>query len=227
MQPSHVVLIITDDAEFATDLIRRWRAERGVPRLTVVGSEVMDSPINAACDLAIVGPVDPPLRAALLTQLDRAGKPVVCLVETSEQVVSERQEHSRAIVLQRKEGWVETIVLLSRECLKRIDLSDRLRRAEQVAGSHFQDAALGRYMLDVRHDFNNALTSVLGNAELLLMDASDLSGQARDQLQTIHQMALHMHAVMHRLSSMAMEMRSHSASQVETQELSHAAVAGS
>lgn len=227
MQPSHVVLIITDDAEFATDLIRRWRAERGVPRLSVVGSEVMDTPVNAGCDLAIVGPVAPALRAALLSYLDAAGAPVICLAETTEQLLSDREKHSRVIVMQRKEGWVETVVLLSRECLKRIDLFGRLRRAEQAAGSHFQDAALGRYMLDARHDFNNALTSVLGNAELLLMDAADLSGQARDQLQTIHEMALHMHAVINRFSSMAMEMRSHATSQVETQELSHAAVEGS
>jgi len=227
VQPSHIVLIITDDAEFATDLIRRWRAERGVPRLTVVGSEVMDSPINDACDLAIVGPVAQPLRAALLGQLDGVGKPVICLAESPEQVHSHKEEHPRVIVLQRNEGWVETVVLLSRECLKRIDLSGRLRRAEQAAGSHLQDATLGRYMLDARHDFNNALTSVLGNAELLLMHDACLTGQVRDQLQTIHEMALHMHAVMHRFSSMAMELRSHSTSQVETQELSHAAVAGS
>ena len=42
-----------------------------------------------------------------------------------------------------------------------------------------REAALGRYMLEVRHAFNNALTSVLGNSELLLLESGALSAQAR------------------------------------------------
>ena len=89
-------------------------------------------------------------------------------------------------------------------------------------------AALGHYMLEARHDFNNSLTSVLGNAELLMMDCSGMPDHARDQVKTIHEMSLHLHAVMQRFSSLAMEMRAvEKQSQDETERASHASFVSS
>ena len=85
-----------------------------------------------------------------------------------------------------------------------------------------RNAALGRYMLENRHNFNNLLTSVLGNAELLLMDAHTFSEEVRDQVQTVHEMALSMYEIMQRFSSIAVEMHvTEKPSQDETHGLSH------
>ena len=70
-----------------------------------------------------------------------------------------------------------------------------------------REAALGRYMLDVRHSFNNALTSVLGHSELLLLEPGALPAQTRDQVETIHTMALQLCEVMRRFSLLESEMR--------------------
>lgn len=83
-----------------------------------------------------------------------------------------------------------------------------------------REAALGRYMLEVRHAFNNALTSVLGNSELLLLESGALSAQARDQLETIHAMSLRLCEVMQRFSRLENEMRfSEDESHSETREV--------
>ena len=83
-----------------------------------------------------------------------------------------------------------------------------------------REAALGRYMLEVRHSFNNALTSVLGNSELLLLESGALSAQTRDQVETIHTMALRLCEVMQRFSRLENEMRfSEGESHCETREV--------
>jgi signal transduction histidine kinase len=107
--------------------------------------------------------------------------------------------------------------------MKRMDLTERVRRAEKSALASSHGALLGRYMLESRHDLNNCLTSVLGNAELLLLDRNAFSEKARDQLQTIHDMALNMHEIMQRFSSVAAEIRTaENSSQGETEKQSHA-----
>ena len=73
-------------------------------------------------------------------------------------------------------------------------------------------------MLDMRHSMNNALTSVLGNAELMLLEPGAFSAEVRDQLATIHTMALRIHDIVQRFSSMESEIKlatkSHSEMQV-------------
>ncbi len=61
-------------------------------------------------------------------------------------------------------------------------------------------------MLEMRHTVNNALTSVLGNAELLLMEPGALSAEMRDHISTIHTMAMRIHEVVQRFSSLETEM---------------------
>ena len=53
---------------------------------------------------------------------------------------------------------------------------------------HF--AALGRFICEARHGLANALTSVLGNSELLLLDSKGSCSEVRRQLETIHAMSL-------------------------------------
>ena len=53
---------------------------------------------------------------------------------------------------------------------------------------------------------NNALTAVLGNAELLMLDGEGLSPQVREQVETIQSMALRLHEMMQRFSSLEAEL---------------------
>jgi hypothetical protein len=76
-------------------------------------------------------------------------------------------------------------------------------------------------MLDMKPSVNNALTSMLGNAELLLLEPGQLSKQSLAQIKTIHSMTLRINEIMQRFSSLATEIReAENASQVETEELS-------
>jgi signal transduction histidine kinase len=82
----------------------------------------------------------------------------------------------------------------------------RAQRAEDELKSLEQQAALGRYMLEVRHTLNNSLTSVLGNSELLLLDPESLSSEARSQIETVRNMAVRMHEILRRFSSIEKEL---------------------
>jgi signal transduction histidine kinase len=80
-------------------------------------------------------------------------------------------------------------------------------------------------MLEMRHGLNNCLTSVLGNAELLLLEPGTVSGETREQIETIHTMALRMHEVMQRFSSLESEMHfAEKESHSETREFYHVPV---
>jgi hypothetical protein len=59
----------------------------------------------------------------------------------------------------------------------------------------------------MRHGLNNALTSVLGNAELVLLEPGILSGEARLQVETIRNMAMRVNEVLQRFTSLETELR--------------------
>ena len=69
-----------------------------------------------------------------------------------------------------------------------------------------RQAMLGRYMLEMRHNLNNALTSVLGNSDLLLLEPGSFSAKTRAQIETIRNMTLRIHEIMQRFSSLEKEM---------------------
>jgi signal transduction histidine kinase len=109
-------------------------------------------------------------------------------------------------VLQQQEGWLDALVLVSTEIFRHNQTLARAQRAEQSAKVLERQATLGRYMLDVRHNLNNALTSVLGNSELLLLEPELLPLAERSQIETIRNMALRMHEILHRFSSIEKEL---------------------
>jgi signal transduction histidine kinase len=228
-------LIITDDPVFARDLVSRWQSERSVPELTVMSTELLTRAVDAPFDLAVIGPLRPARMAAVLKSVDHGARPVICVCESAAEAQQARTANPRILAMQQHADWLDVFLLLAEESLKRVDLAERVRKAEQAAVAEARTAALGRYMLDARHDFNNSLTSVLGNAELLMQDGAALPALVRDQLETIHSMALHMHEVMQRFSSVAAEQQidekkvdvrkpDEKKSQDETHRLSHAAV---
>ena len=62
-------------------------------------------------------------------------------------------------------------------------------------------------MVEMRHGFNNAMTSLLGNAELLLMEPGVFSARVREQLKTIRAMAMRMNQMMQRFNSLEAELQ--------------------
>jgi signal transduction histidine kinase len=60
-------------------------------------------------------------------------------------------------------------------------------------------------MVEMHHTVNNALTSVLGNAELLLLEPG-LPAPVLAQADTIRNMALRLHEVFQRFSSIEKEL---------------------
>ena len=69
------------------------------------------------------------------------------------------------------------------------------------------EALLGRYMLEMRHSLNNALTSILGNAELILLDPQALSPNRKLQVETIRNMGMRVNEIMQRFSSLQKELQ--------------------
>jgi signal transduction histidine kinase len=198
------VLIVSDDGEFAREILARWQMERQLPAFTLVTSEMCQSSRIAAFDLAIVGPMDQSL-GELVKRLG-ADRPVLCVVSAA--AMPRAAELDPGVILVRRSGeWSENVVVLAAEMLRRIAEQRKLKQAEEIAANHEKEAALGRYMREMRHSFNNALTSVLGNAELILLSDGNLNAELREQIGTIRDMALNLHEMMQRFTSLEAELQ--------------------
>ncbi len=203
---SRTVLIITDDAEFSRKISSCWQMERVVPTFTTLGSTRVRDLDRDAFEVAVVGGLKHEALPAVLRALDSSGKPVILLCETGAAAEQCRQEFPRLLVLRQGEEWRETLVLVANEVLRRIEAVNRAQRAEQVNALLRCHATLGQYVIDMRHTMNNALTSVLGNAELMLLEPGTFSAGVRSQIDTIRNMALRLHEILQRFSSLEKEM---------------------
>jgi signal transduction histidine kinase len=202
------VLIVSDDSEFARTVTARWQTEPRTPGITVATSDVWHPSIALGYDLVIAGPVRNGKTSSILSAL--CGSPSLAVVHVAEHekdIPYLQAQHPQLLIIAPQDGWINALILLSGEALRRIDAVARSQRAERLASESHQDATLGRYMLDMRPGINNALTSVLGNADLLMLDSGKLPPESREQVRTIHTMALRLHQVMQRFSSLAAEMR--------------------
>ena len=209
------VLLVSADPEFASNIIARWQSERVMPAFVTLGGTAASDGVLATCDIAITGPAPGDSLVAILRTLEAAGRPAICLVPDSATASTLRQANSRVIVLREHEGWVDTLVTLSSEVLRRVENAARARRAEQSLADAQMNSTLGRYMLDMRHGLYNALTSILGNSELLLLEPGALSATHRDQITTMHSMALRIHEIFLRFTSLELEMKLYSQSHHE------------
>jgi hypothetical protein len=217
------VLIVSDDTDFARAVVARWQAERHVPEITLATSDLWHPSSGIGHDLVIVGPVRDRNSSPILASLDAdPATAVVCVVSDEKEAAEKRARHLHAVVIAKRDGWTETLIHLAGEALRRVDAVNRAQRAQRIAQESQRHATLGRYMLEMRPGVNDALTSVIGNADLLLFDSGQLSAECREQIRTIHAMALRLNEVMQRFSSLAAEMRAgEKESQVETELVSH------
>ena len=198
-----IVVIISDEQEFPGAITARWLMERNLPAFSVRGSDSCRHLHGENFDLAIAGGLQPEWLDTALETLRKAGKPVIH--------VSRLNGHSPKLPgivwLPEISAWPELVVTVATQILEReraaVDLS-RLRESNARLEQH---ASLGRYMLEMRHNLNNALTSVLGNSELMLLDVESLPPTLRPQLETIHNMTMRMNEIMQRFSSLQKEMQ--------------------
>lgn len=196
------VVIISDEEEFSVAITARWLVERNVPALSVKDSNSCGQ-LQEDFDLVIVGGLQIEGLSPLLESLRSTGKPVIH--------VSRLNGHSPklpgVVYLPEIFAWPELLVTVATQILERDRAAADLSRLRESNAQMEHQAALGRYMLEVRHNLNNALTSVLGNSELVLLDSETLSPALRPQLETIHNMTLRMNEIMQRFSSLQKEMQ--------------------
>ena len=201
------VLIFTDDPEFAHTVIARWQTERTVPSFLISNESAWEEDRGIRYDLAVVGPLVAENPAEMIKRIDPQGRPSLYVASRAANAQAVRSAYPRVLVLNDHEGWVNAAVLLASEALRRVDATHRAKKAEQTVSSAQKHAVLGRYMLDMRHNLNNALTSIMGNSELLLLEPGKLSADVREQVETIHNMSMRVHEILQRFTSLETEMQ--------------------
>jgi signal transduction histidine kinase len=212
------VLILTDETEFARPLTACWQAERQAPGITVLGSDLWREHEELPHDLVVVGPLLHGKLSDVLRSLDPAAAVILCAPGDSRELAQLRTRYPRLVHIPLREDWTQTLLLVAGESLRRTEALRLARQAESKAIRNERYATLGRYMTDMKHSVNNALTSMLGNAELLLLEPGQLSKESIAQIKTIHSMALRINEIMQRFSSLGSEMReAENASQAETE----------
>lgn len=200
------VLIISDEAEFSRSITARWQAERYVPAFTTLSGDLWPRTVDNF-EVAIVGPLRRELLSLIVEPLHSTLQPVFCVCQDASTAKLVRERWPRTSVLRRdQENWLDVLILAGGEAVQRAGAEARARTAEQNCTTLERQAMLGRYMLEMRHGLNNALTSLLGNSDLLLIEPGSLSAQARGQIETIRNMTLRIHEVMQRFSSLEKEM---------------------
>lgn len=214
------VLIISDNAAFPSAITARWQQERSLPAFTLMGSDVCHELDPDAFDLAIVGEVNSGARSLLEKPLAAAKKPAILIIAQEETMQSQTGPWTRVLRQERaagnkenndkkadNEAWLDVLVPVAAEMLLHARTASAARRLEQQNTVLERQAALGNYMLEVRHNLNNALTSILGNSELILLDGDQFPGSIPSQVETIRNQAIRINEILQRFSSLEKELR--------------------
>jgi hypothetical protein len=144
------------------------------------------------------------LNKDLKQSLAAAGKPAILI--HSDPSRDFYNIHGAVLELRREPGvWPAMAGLAGREILRRCQAESRAREAEKICAAAQAEATLGRFMVEMRTNVNNALTTVLGNAELLVLEPG-LPATVLAQADTIRNMALRLHEVFQRFSSIEKEL---------------------
>ena len=213
------VLILTDNSDFARLLSSCWYAERHAPSITVLNSDLWKAQDAASYDLVVVGPVAAEKISNILGTLSRGLAVILCAPTDATEIQQLRARYPRLLHVPLREDWTQTLLLVAGESLRRVHAGRQARQAMNRVSEIEREAILGRYMAEMRPTLNNALTSILGNAELLLLEPGQLSAQSLHQIRTVHSMSLRINEILQRFSSLASEIRAaENTSQAETEE---------
>jgi len=224
------VLILANDPAFARDITAHWphgpAPHSDVPEFVVLDEGFSRGLQSGHYDLAIAdaSSVDkhddrsksltrPPLNRDLRHALKASGKPGILI--HSDPSRDFYNIHGAIVDLRREPGsWPAVAGLLGREILRRHQAEARAREAEKSSTTAQAEATLGRYMVEMRTNVNNALTTILGNAELVAHQAG-LPAEVQSQADAIRNMALRLHEIFQRFSSIEKELSVASREQVK------------
>jgi hypothetical protein len=198
------VLILSSSPAFSRELTEGWPKGGEVPEFVLLEEDLCSELQRDTYDLAIADAVNSEKRANLKRALAAAGKPAI--VVHSEASADACTIHGSILELRRStDSWPAMPALLGREILRRVQAESRASESDRLHAAADAEATLGRYMVEMYSSVNNALTSVLGNAELLLLEPG-LPGPVLAQADTIRNMALRLHEVFQRFSSIEKEL---------------------
>ncbi len=192
-------MIVSDDPEFANSLVHSWQRAQYAPEYAVFKSGSM-----ALAECAVVVADGLEALAGLKGEVWRA-----IVVTASDEPLPETGALVRRVLrIRRSEDWAELAAALAQETVMAMKALRQVVEAQERMRELERFAALGRFICEARHGLANALTSVLGNAELLLMDSKgEMRSEVRGQLETIHEMSLRILETLQSLSSLDLEMQ--------------------
>src|SRR6266700_1550706 len=196
------VLIISDQADFSRAISTRWQTERNSPSFLLNGSDSCDQLPDQSFDLAIVGGIDERI-GSVLDVLRACRKPVLHVSHLN----GKSPKLEGVVNIPEIEDWPELAVTVGKQVLQRESIAADLAKISEAKTQLEREASLGRYILEMRHNLNNTLTSILGNSELMLLDPESLSPGLRLQVETIRNMGMRMNEIMQRFSSLQKEMQ--------------------
>jgi len=213
-----IVLILSSSPAFAREIAGNWPEDANLPEFTVLDHGLARELAAGNYDLAIADAVSAEHGAELKRVLIAPAKPAI-IVHSGRPLSSwPQQEFAKAesnivelggemTTSGRRGGkplWPVIACLIGREMLRRVQAEERARDAGAVCAREEAAATLGRYIAEMRHNINNALTSVLGNAELLTLEPG-LSASALAEAETVLNMGRRLHEVFRRFASLEVE----------------------
>jgi hypothetical protein len=215
------ILILASDPAFAREITAHWPQDlsphpRG-PEFIVLDEGFSSGLQGSHYDLAIADassvekikndkrrPLNKRLHQDLKQSLAAAGKPAILIHSDPSRGLYNIE--GAVLELRREPGlWPSVAGLVGREILRRVQAEFSSREAEKNCVAAQAEATLGRYMVEMRTNINNALTTVLGNAELLVFEPG-LPATVLAQADSIRNMALRLHEVFQRFSSIEKEL---------------------
>ena len=199
MEPPKI-LIVSDDSEFSSAVVRSWTDSPQAPALFTLGTS--SEFVREGFDLAIVSGLPESLQSKVLKSLCRTGKPVIYVSQPN----GNAPKLAGLVTVPEVAGWPQLLATVASEILERVRAAAELSRLMETRSQLECQAALGHYMVDARHNLNNALTSILGNCDLILLDDEQLPSATRRQVETIRNMGMRLNEIMQRFSSLQKEM---------------------
>jgi signal transduction histidine kinase len=128
-------------------------------------------------------------------------------IVSGEAAATATMSRPRVVQLSRDWHWAEIAAALAEQAVLRLRAEEQLTDLQRRMREAARFVAVGRYVIEKRHDLGNALTGVLGNSELVLLETEGMPPDLRGQLETIHVSALRICEILQRMSSLEMEMR--------------------
>jgi len=200
------VILLSSSEETACYISARWQGQNDGPNITVLSKGHLAAALSVTAQTLVVAGPNVEQREEVIHTLESRHVPTMCVLETGENLHKFLQKYSTLLVFLDTPEGLDALIRTGNHVLRRLLAESKVEQAEANLQNLTSHAQLGRYIIDIRHNFNNCLTAVLGNAELLLMENGNLPPHFKEQLDTILSMALRMHQMMQRFSSLETEM---------------------